>query len=57
MAGLLMVRTVLGSVITRWKTTRERPSLEGFDMPLFMKDLKSLGQRHIEGMEDLAPLG
>ena len=52
MAGLLMVRTVLGSVMTRWKMTRERPRLEGFEMPLFSKNLKRLGQRHVEGMDD-----
>ena len=55
--GLLMVRIVLGSVMTSWKTTRERPRLEGFEMSLFRKDLKRLGQRHIEGILNPSSLG
>ena len=55
--GLLMVRTVLGSVMPSWKTTRERPRLKGLEMPSFSKDLKRLGQRHVEGMEYPATSG
>ena len=48
--GLLMVCTVLGTIMLRWKGIREGARLKRFEMAFLKKDLKSLGQRHIEGM-------